>query len=55
MSENTDLSKNNDDQDLHQFVLTTFPRFTYCYYCGKFIYGLILQGYSCQGFPFQSY
>ncbi|KXN68684.1 hypothetical protein CONCODRAFT_166323 [Conidiobolus coronatus NRRL 28638] len=32
----------------HQFQITTFHKPTYCDYCKGFLWGLILQGYSCQ-------
>ncbi|KAJ3293946.1 hypothetical protein HK104_004102 [Borealophlyctis nickersoniae] len=32
----------------HDFVLTTFSKPTYCDACGKFLWGLVKQGYSCR-------
>eukprot|EP00007_Cunea_sp_BSH-02190019_P009071 CAMPEP_0174244604 /NCGR_PEP_ID=MMETSP0417-20130205/35816_1 /TAXON_ID=242541 /ORGANISM="Mayorella sp, Strain BSH-02190019" /LENGTH=623 /DNA_ID=CAMNT_0015324301 /DNA_START=53 /DNA_END=1920 /DNA_ORIENTATION=- len=39
----------------HNFRSFTFKSFTWCGHCGKFIYGLIKQGYSCKKCQFPAH
>lgn len=33
----------------HSFTKKTYHRPTYCHHCGDMLWGLIGQGYSCEG------